>query len=334
MVLVVAGAACALIFSFALAASAAVAPSGMVLAAAIVIYATLAVWTLTTPAADRRSAVIARGLALAILALATTAILGAGLAGTYGRANPALLSVAPSHALLGIIAWLTTLVAGVSTRTFQPLLGLRSRWPRAHALAGAGLLTGAIVAAVAAPWSAALLRLGILIAAAGTLAYAFDAADVLRRSRGPHRVVRAFVSASVGWLIVSTALAIAASWGADAGRAAVVIALAGWLGQMVNAHLHHLGVRVVATYILGDDDETRPWTLLTPALSWTAFVAAQFAVFGTAVRAQGATAQFAVLGGTAGLICVSAMVVNVANVIARAQRMRADRIVSTDGAPP
>jgi hypothetical protein len=27
---------------------------------------------------------------------------------------------------------------------------------------------------------------------------------------------------------------------------------------MVNAHLHHLGVRVVATSIISEDDETRP----------------------------------------------------------------------------
>ena len=274
-------------------------------------------------AGDRRSATIARGLALAILALAATAILGSALAVAFANANPLLFSVAPSHAVLGIAGWLTTLTVGVSLRTFRPLLGLQSRWPRAHAFASAGLLVGAVIAAAAAPWSAPLYRAGMLIAAAGALAYVVDTVDILRRSRGPHPAARAFVTASIGWLSVATALAVAASWGAAVGRAAIVLALAGWLGQMVNAHLHHLGVRVVSTYILGDDDETRPWLLLAPTLSWAAFAGAQLAVIGTAARAEGAPAGFAWLGGGAGLACMIAMALNVATVIRRAQRLRA-----------
>ncbi len=322
-VVVVAAGALALVVSFAAGAPNAVAASGAVLGAAIVLYATLAVWTLSGPAADRRSATIARGLALTILALAAASILGTALAWAYAGANPTLLSAAPSHAVIGIVGWLTVLAAGVSSRTFRPLLGLQSRWPGAHALAGAGLLVGSAVAAAAAPWSAPLFRVGVVVAAAGALAYAVDAADILRRSRGPHSAARAFVTASVVWLGLATTLAVSASWGAAVGRAAVVIALAGWLGQMVNAHLHHLGVRVVSTYILGEDDETRPWMLLTPALSWAAFVAAQLAVFGTALRAEGASWGYAWLGGGAGLVCVIAMALNVTTVIRRARRLRA-----------
>jgi hypothetical protein len=321
-VLVVAVGSLALVISFAAGASRGVAVAGAALAAAIILYAVPAVWTLTGAAPDRRSANIARGLALTVGALAATAILGAALAGAYATGNPSVLSAAPSHAVLGIVGWLTVLAAGVSAQTFRPLLGLQSRWPRAHALAGAGLLVGSVVAATAAPWSAPLLRLGIIVAAAGALTFAADAADILRRSKGLHAAARAFVMASVVWLILAAALAVCASWGVPVGRAAVVVALAGWLGQMVNAHLHHLGVRVVATYIISEDDETRPLVLLEHRLSWLAFATAQLAVGSVALRSEGAPASFAWLGGGAGLVAFSAMALNAVVVVRRARRLR------------
>jgi hypothetical protein len=102
----------------------------------------------------------------------------------------------------------------------------------------------------------------------------------------------------------------------------VVIALAGWLGQLVNAHLHHLGIRVVSTFVLGEDDETRPWTLLTPAWSWAALVTAQVAVFCTALRSLGAPAVFASLGGAAGLLGMIAMIANAASAFRRARALK------------
>jgi hypothetical protein len=302
-----------------------VAVAGAVLGVAISLYALPAVWTLSGTASDRRSATIARGLALTLGALAATATLGAALAGAYAAGNPSVLSAAPSHAVLGIVGWLTVLAAGVSARTFRPLLGGQSRWPRAHALAGTGLLIGSVIAAAAAPWSAPLFRLGMIVAAGGALTFAADAADILRRSHGPHAAAHAFVTASVVWLILATVVAVCASWGVPVGRAAVVVALSGWLGQMVNAHLHHLGVRVVATYIIGEDDETRPWALLEHRLSWLAFVTAQLAVGSVALRSEGAPAMFAWLAGGAGLAALGAMVLNAVAVVRRARRLRVAR---------
>jgi len=321
-VLVICVAAFALVFSFATSTPGGVAFAGGALAVAVVLYASLALWTLGGRAPDRRSAAIARALGMVIAALAVTALLGGQLSLGYAWADVRLMTVAPSHALLGIVAWLTVLVTGVSTRTFRPMLGTQSRWPAAHVITGAGLFVGSIIAAVAAPWSPMLLRAGVLLAAVGALAYIADAADILRRTPNPNHAARAFVSASVTWLAIATALAIAASWGAPVARAAIVIGLAGWIGQMVNAHIHHLGVRVVSTFIAGDDDETRPWTLLAPALSWTAFVAGQIAVASTALRSMGASAAFAWVGGTAGLLCILAIVLNAAHVIRAARALR------------
>jgi hypothetical protein len=321
-VLVVCLATLALVVSFAASAATLVAVAGTVLAGAIVLYAALALWTLSGSAPDRRSATIARGLGIAVGALALTALLGGQLSLGYAWSDARLLAAAPSHAVLGIVAWLTMLATGVSSRTFRPMLGTQSRWPRAHVVASAGLLLGSVVVAAAGPWSPTLLRAGFVIGSVGVLAYIVDAADILWRAPSPHPAARAFVTASVMWLAIATTLALAASWGAPVGRAAIVLALAGWLGQMVNAHLHHLGIRVVATYILGDDDETRPWTLLAPAWSWAAFVTAQVAVVCTALRSVGAPAAFAWLGGTAGLLCMLAIITNTSGAVRRAQSAR------------
>jgi hypothetical protein len=190
-VVVVAAGSLALVASFAAGVSNGVAASGAVLGTAIILYTMLAVWTLSGTAGDRRSASIARGLALTVVALAATAILGAALGGAYAGGNPIVLSAAPSHAVIGIAGWLTVLTAGVSSRTFRPLLGQQSRCPRVHALAGAGLLAGSVVAAAAAPWSAPLFRVGVVLIADGALAYAADAADILRLLNGAREIAAA-----------------------------------------------------------------------------------------------------------------------------------------------
>ena len=140
IVLVVCIAALALVISFATSSAGGVALAGTVLAAAVACYTLLALWTLGGRAPDRRSATIARGLAMAIGALGLTALLGAALSLGYARGDGRLLTWLPSHAVLGIVAWLTVLTTGVSSRTFRPMLGALSRWPAAHVITGAGLL--------------------------------------------------------------------------------------------------------------------------------------------------------------------------------------------------
>lgn len=306
----------ALVVSFALGSSHTLVAAGTALALAVLAYVTLAMRTLAQPAADSESATIARGLIGPQAALALTAVLGGLLVVGYAG-DPALLRAAPSHALLGTAGWLTLLTSGVSLRTFRPMLGARSRWTIAHIAAHVAMLGGVVVAAAAAPWSAAWFRAGVLVGAAGALIYAADTFDVVRRASSPHHAARAFVAAASTWLAVATVLTVATSWGSPLGSAAIVVALAGWLGQMVNAHLHHLGVRVVSTLVLGDDDETRPWELLTPALTWSAFATAQIAVAGTALRSLGAPSPVAWLAGCAGLLCIGCIAANGTSVLRR-----------------
>jgi hypothetical protein len=327
--LVVPFAALALVAAFAAQAPGAVATAAAVLAVALLAYVATAFTTLRAPAPDRTSAAIARALAITLGALAVTALLGALLGAAYAHGDAALLMLAPSHALLGVVAWLTVLVSGVSARTFGPMLGERSRWPLAHVAAGAGLALGAVVAALSAPWSPELLRGGVALLAAGALVYLVDGLDTLRRADAPHAAPRAFVAAALLWLALAASGAVAASWGVPVGRATVVLALAGWLGQMVNAHLHHLGVRVLATLVLGEDDETRPWTLLATPLSWITVVAAQLAVAATAAYALSGVSALGVGGGLCGMLAVATMAANAAFAVRRARRLAAAGVAPT-----
>lgn len=302
----------AFVAALATGASALVAPAGGVLAAAIAAYVAAALATLAQPAEDRTSTAIARALALTFCALLATALLGAALAGAYARGDGAVLALAPSHALLGIVAWLSVLTSGVSARTFRPMLGARSRWPRVHIVSDGALFAGPVIAAIGVPLAAPLMQIGVVLAAIGAGAYVCDAADILRRASTPHRAAHAFVGAALVWLAIAAIAALGAAFGAPWGAFAVVAALAGWLGQMVNAHLHHLGARVLLTLVRGDEDETRPWEILDPRLSWTAFVCAQVAVAATLAALAFSLTPLFVLGGAAGIGATVAMIANVA----------------------
>ncbi len=147
--------------------------------------------------------------------------------------------------------------------------------------AGAGLVAGTIVlGAGSALRSPAVLWLGALVlgVAVAVAVYVVDLALVLRRATVPHRPPQAFLAASTLWLAVAFGLGIGVLRGFALSAAFVYVGTIGWLGQMVNANLHHIGVRLLATAFRGDDDETGPGELLCAALSWATFVLFQAAV--------------------------------------------------------
>ncbi len=126
-------------------------------------------------------------------------------------------------------------------------------------------------------------------------------AGVFGGYRGPHLPPRAYVAAGSLYLAVVAVLGLGTAFGQRWGAAYVFVAIAGWLGQTVNCHLMHIGTRFLATLARGDDDETPPWQLRTPALSWAALGLYQAAVLTGAAWALGAAAPRAALAGSAGL---------------------------------
>jgi hypothetical protein len=242
-----------------------------------------------------------------------------------GRAPAALLRDVPSvHASVGIIGWLTILIMGVSARTIRPMTGARTRFARAHIAAGAlevcGLAffsSGVLLGAAAVTW------VGLLAIFLGASIYALDIADILRRATVGHRPPQAFVAAGVFWLLTGLLLTLCTAAGAPWGTAAAYVMLIGWAGQLVNGHIHHIGVRLIATIVLGDDDETRPGELLAAPLSWTAFALFQIAVALGAIALVTSAANVLVAAALAGFTAWVALVANLAHAIRSSSLVKA-----------
>ncbi|HVA26925.1 MAG TPA: hypothetical protein VNF68_02030 [Candidatus Baltobacteraceae bacterium] len=308
-------AAAGFVVSFASAFGLGVTTFGLASALLILLYTGAAIATLSQQTPDPAEQAIARAFLLVMLFLGLAAILGGVLAYGYGGGNARLLQFAPEHGAVAIVGWLTLLTMGVSARTFRPILGSEARWRPMHIASNSAMLVGAIAIPLALGFgNATLTRVAFAIALVGAIAYAGDGLDRVRRARTPNGPAHAFIVASLVWLLFAATAALLGAY-----DLAVVTALAGWLGQMINAHLHHIGVRVIATTVAGDENETRPWELLDARLSWTTVVLAQLAVvlLVSAVATNFASGYIA--SGCAGLVAAIAFAVNAGIAVGRAR---------------
>lgn len=257
----------------------------------------------------RTERAIARALSIVLVMLVTVAILGlllafflsGAVAGTWIARLPA------AHASLAFYGWLSLLVYGVSARTVRPICGVTSRFTWIHIVVGTSTLIGApVLAAGLALGNAAAMWLGAALLGLGALAYAADITDILTHATTPHRPPQAFIAASVVWLVTGTTLGASVLAGSSLVFAYGFVVLVGWVGQMVNAHMHHLATRVIATVYRGDDDDTRPQALLDIRLSWTSFtlfqIAVGFASYGLALALGWAVVAGALAGITAWIV--------------------------------
>jgi len=270
---------------------------------------------------ERVERAVGRALAINLLFLLLTAFIGAGLASMLsGMHVPAWLAALPaSHADLGMFGWASLLIFGVSVRTIRPISGERSRFPSAHIIVGTSVLLGVVLLAIGLAASPTLAWIGGGLIAIGAIVYAVDMVDVLSRATVPHRAPQAFVVAGIIWLLLGLVLGAGTLMGQPWQAAFVFLILAGWIGQMIDAHIHHIGVRLLATIYRGDDDETRPEELLDARRSWFAFAAFQIAIACGAIGLLGLHTLVAV-GGAVGFIGWLAMMRNLATARSRAMR--------------
>lgn len=262
-----------------------------------------------------RERIVARAFLITLSMLFIVALLGTafGLA-LQGRFDPSVLvSLPKAHAVLGIGAWLSSLVFGVSARTMRAITGVVSRAGVLHISSSGFLLLGALLytAAMAGGWNWAALAGGALLCL-GALLYAFDLLDILRRRQYSNGPAQLFVLASDIWLFGCVALGAGTLAGKPWGAALTFLALAGWLGQMVNGHIFHVGVRLMITFVRGDEDETRPWQVLDLPLAVAAWMLSQAAiVLGTLALLQAdarGTLLFAAICGAVGWIAMSSTI--------------------------
>ena len=289
---------------------------GGILAWVIPAYVTLS----TILPARKTEAAIARALATVFAFLGAAAIVGFAMARELAHGGGAgLANLARAHATLASIGWLTLLVMGVSARTIGPITGHRSprRW--VHVVSSTLVTAGAIGLAAGlwagvnpAAWFAAICVGGLVI-------YSLDMLALVITSTVPHRPPQGFVAASIVWLLVACGLGLSFVAG-DAGLAFAVVftGLVGWIGQMLTAHLHHIGIRLIATTARGDDDETPPEALLHSRLSWISFALFQAAVGLGCISQLVQDAAILRLAAVSGLLGWVAMTANIVRAVALA----------------
>jgi len=299
-------------------------PAGDLLLAAIVVYSATALWTLSIAMrGERVQRAVARAFTSTFLFLLATAVIGYGLAGMLsGRGVLWAASLPSAHATLGTLGWLSLLIFGVSMRTLRPITGQATRMRWMHIVVGSFTLLGVpLLAAGLASQHIVLAWIGGVLFAISALGYAFDVLDILRRATNPHRPPQFFVACSVLWFLAALAIGGGALAGKPWQSAYVFMLLAGWVGQMVIAHFHHIGIRLVSTVFRGEDDETRPQELLESRLSWFTLLAFQIAIALVAVGllkndSLGLIARGAIFG-------VGGWIAMTANVLAAAARAKA-----------
>lgn len=303
--------------------------AGDLLLASIVVYVGTALWTLAgAMRGERVQRAVARAFSSTFLFLLAAAVIGYGLAGMLGGRNAAWAASLPAaHATLGALGWLSLLIFGVSMRTLRPIAGGGTRFRWMHIVVGSFTLLGVPLLAVGlAAGNGVPAWAGGALFAIAALGYAFDVFDVLRRATIPHRPPQAFIAVSVLWFLAALAIGGGALAGKPWQPAYIFALLAGWVGQMVLAHFHHIGIRLISTIYRGEDDETRPEELLEPRLSWFTFgafqVAIALAVVGLMHESLGLLARGAIFG-------IAAWIAMTANVLAA--RARAKRVYEPSG---
>jgi hypothetical protein len=305
-------------------------PAGDLLLASIVVYSAVALFTLAQGMrGDRVQRAVARAFSITFVFLLAAAVIGYGLAGLLsGRGMLWAASLPTAHATLGTLGWLSLLIFGVSMRTLRPITGEATRMRWMHIVVGSCTLLGVpLLAAGLASQHTLLAWIGGVLFVLAALGYAFDVFDILRRAKNPHRPPQFFVAFSVLWFLTALAIGGGALSGKPWQPAYVFVLIAGWIGQMVVAHFHHIGVRLVATVYRGEDDETRPQALLEPRLSWFTLAAFQIAIALVLVGllnddALGLSARGAIFG-VAGWIAMTANML-----AARARAKAAPKTVS------
>lgn len=271
---------------------------------------------------ERTERAIARALLITLLLLLATALMGFALSALIsGYASASWIAALPAaHGNVGMLGWLSLLVFGVSVRTVRPITGARSQFPPAHIAVGSLTLIGVALLAIGLAGVWALIWPGAILFGIAALVYVLDLLDVLRRAAGTFTAPRAFLLAAVLWLIVALVLGAGTLSGRPWQLAYGFVLIAGWLVQMVNAHIYHIGVRVMLTAYRGEDDETRPQTVLDARLSWLSFASFQLAIASAAIGLLTQNASAVFVGGVLGAAGWLAMMSNLA--VARARAMQ------------
>jgi hypothetical protein len=296
--------------------------AAVVIAVGLALVSFLATGISAMRSSDRPTRAIARALCIVLSILGITVALGFSMSLGLGSGRAFVAQFAGVHGALGTLGWIALLVAGVSMRTYNALLG-RSSGRVAHIATGTLVLVGLgvwIVGTLLA--NADVTTAGGALIALGSIVWFAAILAALRGATVAHRLPREFVAASAFWLCVAIAYGIAGLAGHGVPAALLFAILVGWVGQNVNAHMMHVGVRLLATLVIDDDDETRPIDLLDRRIGVCSLVLYQAAI---ACALAGLTLSHGLLLEIGGCLGIAATLTMLANMAAAGRAAMAHR---------
>lgn len=265
---------------------------------------------------------IARAFSIVFVILGVTVVLGFAMSLGLVTGEGFVFRLATIHAALGILGWISLLVAGVSARTYKVLLG-RTIGRTAHIAAPLLVLAGLVVLIAGTLFSSNGIAIaGGALIASGALVTCVATAHALREAQTTHRLPREFVTAADFWLFVAIVYGIAGLGGHGAPAALLLAIVLGWIGQNINAHMMHVGIRLVATIVISDDDETLPSELLNRRIGVVSLILWQAAVASAVLGVTIASGAALEVSGWLGLTATLAVLANIAYAARSASRRR------------
>jgi hypothetical protein len=277
---------------------------------------------------DRVARVVARAFIIVTSALLVTGILGLVMAFGLANGQPGTLRLAPIHGTIGVVGWICLLVAGVSSRTFNRLIGRADRRVPHIATSTLGLCGYLLWVAGTIADRDALIVAGAVALVASAFFFAGSTLWSLRYATAKHRLPQEFVGASAIWLVVAALLGAANFAGFEMSGPMLFALLIGWVGQTVNGHLMHTGVRLLATMVISDDDETQPVALLDRRAGVASFYLNQICVACGVVGLAIASSTLVQAAAIAGICSMIAMFVNMLHARAAANTLRREAALS------
>ncbi len=177
--------------------------------------------------------------------------------------------VIPAHLSMGLLGWLTLLIWIVTASTHRPILGVAADFPLLVPLASGALAVGlACVVAGRLADLHSIYIVGAVILLLSVLLYLGWSVVLLRKAHPSPPILKVWWITAVSGLGISLfAWAGHLLWGVrlDLG---VFVFMTVWLMPILLGHLHLIGVRLLATLVLGPEDQTPPRRILKPSYSW------------------------------------------------------------------
>jgi hypothetical protein len=177
--------------------------------------------------------------------------------------------ILPVHISMGLLGWLTLLIWLVSGLTHKPMLGISTDYPLGVPVSSGSLAVGLLCFVVGRLSDFPLfIRIGEAIIFLSSLLYLAWSVLLLQKTHPMHPILKVWWITSVSGLSFSLATWAGFLLFGTRLDLVVYIFIAIWLEPILLGHLHLIGVRLLATLVLGPEGQTPPKLVLKTSYSW------------------------------------------------------------------